>query len=151
MKYFVRLAKACALAALVLALTSCAKHGLHGLPHGNQRRLANGIAKTDKGCDVDYYIVHLRKSSDDRIEWYSNDLDTTTTYQVMFDQAEGTPFAGKQFTATSSGTLDPKPGKVIGNPGYYRYSVYAQGNSTTPCKPAGEMYTITDPGVYVTQ
>jgi hypothetical protein len=151
MKHSVRLAKACALAALVIALTSCEKHALRGLQHGNQRKLYIGVAKTDKGCDVDYYIINLRKSSDDRIEWYSNDLDTTTTYQVRFDQREGSPFDHDKFTVTYSGTADPKPGKVIGNPGYYRYSIYAGGKNDGPCKPAGEMYTITDPGVHVTQ
>jgi hypothetical protein len=151
MKYFVRLAKACALAALVLALTSCAKHGLRGLQHGNQRKLTIGIAKTATGCDVDYYIVNLRKSSDDRIEWYSNDSDTTMTYEVRFNQTEGSPFDNNKFTVTYKGTADPKPGKVTGNSAYYRYSIYAKGNSSTPCKAAGELYTINDPGVHVTQ
>lgn len=159
MRQSVSLLQVCALAGLILIftpLTSCKKEQNQPPPpakaggpeHGKDRTLWIAIYKTAQGCDVDYQIVNVNKPNrNEKVEWYSNDdPDYTTTYEVRFDQPEGTPFASPKFGVDKNGST-PKPGRPTGNQGYYRYTVFADGKQ---CKAAGEKYTINDPGVHVT-
>jgi hypothetical protein len=141
-----------ALFALAMLAASCEKKaGPLGsnpcIQHGQDRTLYVSIYTLRGGsCDVDYAIVNLSTTMKDKIQWYSN--DPNLSYEVRFDQPEGSPFQQTNFKVDGNGST---PNPALHNPTktYYTYSVYP-GSGSNKCRDATEKKDGVDPGVHIT-
>jgi hypothetical protein len=135
--------------ALAILGASCHKRAGQGqanpcIQHGKQRTLYVSIYATPSGqCDVDYAVVNLSMSMQDKVQWYSN--ETNATYEVRFE--DGSPFQQAKFSVDGNGST---PNPKLQNPSktYYTYSVYT---ASGKCRDASDKKDGVDPGVHITQ
>jgi hypothetical protein len=151
MNKIVNILRAAALLAVLILAASCQKKAepttTSCIQHGKDRTLYVSIyTLPDGSCDVDYAIVNLSTTMKDKIQWYSNDPDAT--YEVRFDQTEGSPFQQTNFKVDGNGST---PNPALHNPTktYYTYSVYT-GSGSNKCRDATEKKDGVDPGVHIT-
>jgi len=100
-----------------------------------------------KKCLVDLNSITLWTQDenghaiDQRVKWVSDD---DKEYTVAFD-TNGSPFADKEFHVKSP-DYESHSGKIANKGGYYEYSIYRGGSTTS----ANLCMKPTDPGVHVT-